>query len=294
MSKKNDYAKKMVEGIIEAVENGAKLPWQQTWSAGDVPRNALTGRAYRGINVWLTLIRTMVFGYTSNRWLTMKQANAAGGRIKKGEKPTWIVFWKERRFTDKDDDGEETTKTYMMMRVYKVWNVDQCQDLDENKLKKSAIQTNEGINPIEACESIVAGYKNPPKRAAGQPSYRPSSDTVRMPAMNRFDSSESYYSTLFHELAHSTGHETRLKRASVTGPVWFGSETYSREELVAEMSAAMLCGHAGIDNEATTNNTTAYLQGWVKALKEDPNALVDAAQAAQKAVDHILGTSFKK
>jgi len=288
MSKK-DYAKKMVASVLEAVDRGQGLPWQRTWSAGDVPRNAVTGRAYRGINVWLTLCQAMVHGYTSNRWLTMKQANGAGGKIRKGQKPTWIVFWKKRQF--KDMDEEETVRTVMMMRVYKVWNVDQCENLDEAKLKRSVVVTRD-IDPIEACEAIVADYNNPPKRAAGQPSYRPSTDTVRMPAMNRFDSSEAFYSTLFHELAHSTGHETRLKRAGVTGVTWFGSETYSREELVAEMTASMLCGHAGIGNEATFTNSVAYLQGWVKKLKEDPNALVDAAQAAQKAYDHILNVSF--
>lgn len=281
---RKDYAKLIAENLIAKVESGVALPWHKSW-AGDVPRNALTGRPYRGVNVWITSLTSLAEGYESNRWLTFRQAKEAGGSVKKGEKATWVVFWKLLRKGEGDDE-----RVIPLMKVYKVFNVDQCTGLDPEKLAPARMANDNP--PLEVAESIVQGYSDPPHMAKGEPSYAPATDTVRMPERKRFDGSEEYYSTLFHELAHSTGHKKRLGRAGVTGAIRFGSETYSREELVAEMSAAMLCGHAGIDGEIF-DNSAAYVAGWLGYIKKDPRALVDAAQAAQKAVDHILGTTFE-
>jgi len=120
--------------------------------------------------------------------------------------------------------------------------------------------------------------------------YRPSTDTVEMPSKSLFSSIEEYYSTLFHELTHSTGHASRIGREGIKQLNTFGSESYSREELIAEMGAAMLCGVTGID-QATIQNSAAYLKTWIERLKSDSKLLVSAASAAQKASDYILRKS---
>ena len=147
-------------------------------------------------------------------------------------------------------------------------------------------------SPIESAEAIVKGMPNPPAfEQDSQAAYIPSRDAVTMPSRTAFESQSEYYSTLFHELTHSTGHAKRLAREGFD-PQKFGSESYSREELIAEMGSAMLCGIAGIE-QATISNSAAYLQSWIKRLKADSRLVVSAASAAQKAADYIRGESAK-
>jgi antirestriction protein ArdC len=144
------------------------------------------------------------------------------------------------------------------------------------------------INPIEECESVVKGMPNAPGVVQDSRAfYRPSTDTVGMPAISAFNSAEEYYSTLFHELTHSTGHSCRVGREGIMEHNPFGSDDYSKEELVAEMGAAMLCGVAGIESH-TINNSAAYLQTWINRLQSDSRLIVSAASQAQKAADYIL------
>jgi antirestriction protein ArdC len=150
------------------------------------------------------------------------------------------------------------------------------------------------FTPIECCEQIVAGYKGAPEVTHGhtKAAYRPSADEVIMPSAERFHSNEEYYSTLFHEFTHSTGHKSRLARKGIVdADASFGDDKYGREELVAEMGAAFLCGHAGIE-ASTIDNSASYLAGWLKVIKGDPKLIVQAAGAAQKAADLILGTTW--
>jgi antirestriction protein ArdC len=147
--------------------------------------------------------------------------------------------------------------------------------------------------PIESAEAIVAGMPNPPAFEQDfQAAYIPSRDTVTMPSRTAFESQAEYYSTLFHELTHSTGHAKRLAREGFDSPQKFGSESYSREELIAEMGSAMLCGVAGIE-QCTLANSAAYLKSWIARLKADSKLVVQAASAAQKAADYIRGESAK-
>jgi antirestriction protein ArdC len=142
-------------------------------------------------------------------------------------------------------------------------------------------------DPIETCEQIVTNMPNPPAfEQSDKAWYSPSRDVVGMPARRLFHSSEEHYSTLFHELAHSTGHAKRLHRDDFDNPVSFGSESYSKEELIAEMTAAMLCGIAGIEQKIL-ENSAAYLKTWIVRLRSDSRLLVSAASQAQKAADFI-------
>ena len=161
-------------------------------------------------------------------------------------------------------------------------------------LPASVLQETRTNNSIETCEKIVANMPNPPALEQSDKAwYSPNSDAVGMPARGLFHSSEEYYSTLFHELAHSTGHAQRLHRDDFDNPVSFGSDSYSKEELIAEMTAAMLCGIAGIEQK-TLENSAAYLKTWIARLKSDSRLLVSAASHAQKAADFVQGKAISQ
>jgi antirestriction protein ArdC len=266
----------ITEQIVKQLESGV-APWHKPW-ATQIPRNLASGRAYRGINVFLLASR----GYGSPYWLTYKQATERGGHVRKGEHGSKVVFWKIGTREVEDADGETMQKQSFLLRYYTVFNVEQCEGVP-------APGADRAVNPIEECERIVAGMPNPPAITQdAQAWYRPSTDTVGMPARNAFDSAEDYYSTLFHELTHSTGHPSRIGREGIEKLNTFGSESYSREELIAEMGAAMLAGVAGIERR-TLANSASYLKSWINVLKADSRMVVGAASQAQKAADYIQG-----
>jgi antirestriction protein ArdC len=173
-----------------------------------------------------------------------------------------------------------------------VFNAEQVDGI-EAKLPKA--EPRAVVEPIAAAEAIVAGMPNAPKISlrGSQPCYRPKADEVEVPERDRFESAEEFYSTMFHELAHATGHESRLNRPEVTGTICFGSDDYSSEELVAEMAATFLSGRAGIESK-TIENSAAYLDHWRRKISEDPKLVVTAAARAQKAADYVLGENAKE
>lgn len=261
--------------IIESLNIGI-VPWRKPWNV-DMPKNIASGKAYRGVNV--LLLQSAPF--QSPWWLTFNQAQAMDGCVKRGEKGTPVVFWK---IFDKEDGQGKRQKSFVL-RYYTVFNVEQCQGI-----KVPTALPREAFDPIEACDRLVASYVNPPfiEHGGGCACYLPSVDRIRMPAREAFDSVPAYYSTLFHELVHSTGIAARLNRKGVTDPVRFGDHSYAQEELVAECGAAFLAATAGISN-ATLTNSSAYIQSWVKKLRNDPRMIVDAAAQASKASDLIIG-----
>jgi antirestriction protein ArdC len=267
--------------ILAELERGV-VPWRKPWSA-KLPVNLISQKPYRGLNV-LTLGSQ---GYPSRFWLTFNQANKLGGKIRRGEHSSPVIYWnvgEEREYTTRD--GETRVSKPFLLRYSNVFNLSQTEGID---LPASALQETRTNNPIEDCEQLVAGMPKPPMREQSDHAwYRPASDTVGMPARALFASSEEYYSTLFHELTHSTGHASRIGREGIEQLNTFGSESYSREELVAEVGAAMLCGVTGIENR-TLENSTAYLKTWIERLRSDSRLIVSAASAAQKAADYILG-----
>ena len=271
----------ITEKIIKQLESGV-APWRQPWTCQS-PANLVTQKEYRGLNVFTLASQ----GFPSRFWLTFNQASKLGGRILKCEKSSPVIFWNlgdERETTTQD--GATKTSRPLLLRYYSVFNLSQAEGID---IPASLLHETRTKDPIETCEQIVASMPNPPVfEESDKAWYSPSNDAVGMPARDLFHSSEEYYATEFHELAHSTGHAKRLHRENFDNPVSFGSESYSKEELVAEMTAAMLCGVAGIEQK-TLENTAAYLKTWIARLKSDSRLLVSAASQAQKAADFIQG-----
>lgn len=274
----------ITERIMDQLEKG-EVPWHRPWACQEwFAKNLISKKEYRGVNAFLTNSQ----GYDSPYWLTFKQAQDLGGSVKKGEHGTPVVYWNWVNKTDKDPDTEEElTKNIPFLRYYTVFHVSQC-DLPEGKVPEVKAVDN-GLNPIDICEKVTSRMPKRPEIKYGQQRafYKPAQDTVNMPKFQSFDNAEAFHSTLFHELVHSTGHESRLNRKGITELSSFGSTEYSKEELVAEMGAAFLCGHCGIENK-TVDNSVAYIQSWLKRLRSDKKLVVMAAAKAQKAADFIL------
>ncbi|HBJ85568.1 MAG TPA: hypothetical protein DDZ88_17165 [Verrucomicrobiales bacterium] len=268
--------------IIEKLEQG-EIPWKKSWNAQtQAPRNLSSGKLYSGINVFLLLSAR----YQSPYWLTFKQATERGGSVRKGEKGYPVVFWSK---TEKTDEETGEVKEVGFLRYYTVFNVAQIDGLkDIPTIEVHQIQ--EGAEQFDLAEQIVATMPQRPEIHHGftRACYSPADDSVSMPTKNAFVGGAEYYSTLFHELAHATGHENRLGRHQTIKNHSFGSQDYSKEELVAEFGSAFLCAEAGV-SMAVLDNQAAYIQGWLKALKNDSKLLVTAAAQAQKAADFIMG-----
>jgi len=274
----------VTEKIAEKLEQG-EVPWHMPWhSSAGSPKNFVTMKDYRGINI----ILLSMSGYSCPYWISFKQVKEKGGRVKAGEKGTLIVFYKWLEHEDKENP-EDVTRI-PMLRYYYVFNLEQTTGIDF-KMPEEALN---GNSKIDNCENIVNGYIDKPKIVCSRKAcYSPSFDCIQMPSLEQFESSEFYYSTLFHEMVHSTGHENRLNRRTVTDLCPFGSSNYSKEELVAEIGAAFLCGITGIENK-TIDNSTAYIRGWLRVLRNDRRMVVLAAGAAQKAADYIQNRNTNK
>jgi len=273
----------ITDRVIALLQQGT-IPWHQPWHTNhQPPANLISKKAYRGVNVFL--LNSM--SYTSPHWLTFKQAQELGGNVRKGEKACPVIFWK---WLDVEEDGE--IRKVPMLRYYSVFNVSQCDGLPPGKIASPEPITRE-FTPIEDAERIVEAMPQKPEIKLGlsKAFYSPSSDLVGMPNPESFVTGEAYYNVLFHELTHSTGHKNRLARKGVVESNSFGSNEYSREELIAEMGAAFLCGFCGIE-QTTIENSAAYIQNWLKALRGDEKLVVLAAAQAQKASDFILNVKF--
>jgi antirestriction protein ArdC len=272
----------VTEKIIKQLEEGV-CAWNKPW-ASKPAANLISQKEYRGLNTFLLGSQ----GYASQYWLTYAQAVKLGGHVKKGEKSSLVVFWNigEERTIVNRETGKEKLSKAILLRYYSVFNLAQTEGIAEKLGLDKQIPV---VPSLDTCEEIVAGMPSPPKREQdAKACYVPSADVVRMPARELFASPESFYSVLFHELGHSTGHASRLNRAGIMEKHSFGDADYSREELVAEMTAAMLCGVCGI-SPAVIDNSAAYLHNWIQVLKGDAKLLIQAASAAQKASDYIRG-----
>ena len=224
--------------ILEQLEKG-RVPWRQPWSEAGPPKNMITGRSYRGLNILLL----SSLGYPHNLFLTLKQIN-----------------------------------------------IDQCVNIPDEKLPE--LHFNENVQ-LQTCEEVLANMPQKPKiQHKGQEAYySPTADIINMPKLKSFVDSEAYYTTLYHELVHSTGHESRLKREAVMNPEKYGSESYSEEELVAQIGACFLASHTGCSLKHFENDV-AYIQGWLNRLKDDRRLLLFASSKAQRATDFILNNQL--
>jgi antirestriction protein ArdC len=271
----------ITERIIEALEKG-DIPWKKTWI--NAPKNSISKKEYRGIN---RLLLSMT-DFNSPYFLTFKQARDLGGYVKKGSRGIPVVYWHlcKVRKNEEEEMTEISEKTIPFMRYYIVFNIEQVEGIDKSKFTEHK----RDFKPVETCKNIVKGYKDSPVilHQGFQPAYIPAIDTVEIPLPENFTSEENYYSTLFHELTHSTGHKNRLDRKEVAFTQRFGSCNYAEEELVAEIGASFLCSYAGIEN-TTIDNSTAYIQGWLKVLNDDRKMIINAASRAEKSMKHIMG-----
>ncbi len=283
----------ITDRICEMLEQGV-IPWHKPWRTtdGQAVKNLVSKHNYRGINV--PLLSCM--GYDSPYWLTYNQAKKLGGHVGKGQKGTPVIFWKWREFEEEVEgkNGTETRKRSVpFLRYYTVFNLEQIEGLPENKIPE-APTTIKPIEPIEECKKIVDGYKNAPeiRHGGNRAYYNPALDLIGMPKAETFESREAYYDTCFHEMVHSTGNTKRLDRP--VGVSSFGSKMYSKEELVAEMGAAFLCGESGIEERPLIENQAGYIQSWLQSLRNDRKLVIMAAAQGQKAADHILNRQFQK
>ncbi|MCU0440407.1 MAG: zincin-like metallopeptidase domain-containing protein [Raineya sp.] len=276
----------ITEKIIQALEKGI-VPWKQPFksiSTGLLPHNFVTGKRYRGVN----LILLGSLNYPIPAFFTFQQINELGGKVKKGEKGTPVIYWNT---TEKENEKGETEKK-SFLKYYTVFNIGQTEGIEIPTKYTNLIQWSESerlIQKNENCERIIEEYPNKPIisiEEGNKAAYYPKLDKIVMPTMAQFFSDDEYYATLFHELIHSTGHEKRLSRPSLTEMAKFGDEKYSKEELVAEIGATFLCAEAGI--ESTFGNSTAYIQGWINRLKDDKKLIISASRQAQEAVEYIF------
>jgi antirestriction protein ArdC len=275
----------ITDRIIKQLESGA-APWHKPWQTrgqGGLPRNLITGHEYRGINVWVLLSS----GHSSPYWLTFRQTKELDGHVRHGESGLPIVYWQFGR-REVQDGVEVIEKRSVLCRYYTVFNSEQCEGLRLQPLQP--VEDQPQVDPIQSCEQVVSDWQTKPaiRHGGDKACYSKNLDYVQMPDRSSFEGAEEYYSTLFHELTHSTGHPERLNRQTLTEFERFGDANYSREELVAEMGAAFLAGYCGIENR-TINNSTAYLASWLKALQDDSRLVLVAAGQAQRAADLILG-----
>ena len=278
----NKVYKIVTDRLIKMLEQGV-VPWRCPWSGG-IPMNFISKRPYSGINILLLGMLNYKYPY----FLSRNQVTVLNEKIKSGEKSNLVIFYRAYRQKKKNKDeksGNEETEiiTKYVLRYYSVYNIDQTTIKVPQKAK---------FNPILACDQVVSKMPLKPMIISKHQKayYSPVQDIVNMPEFNSFKDSESYYSTLFHELVHSTGHQSRLNRDTVTLSHAFGDSQYSEEELIAEIGAAFLSAHSGISNH-TINNSAAYIEGWLNVIEKDSRFIFKCSKMAKEAMEFILKDS---
>lgn len=268
-----DLYQETTAAIIEQLEAGA-IPWVKSWDTGDYfPHNAISRRAYSGINVLILMLKAHARGYPSPRWLTFKQALAAGGCVRKGEKGTGIIFVKAMTFHEDGKDPRRST----MLRAFSVFNAAQIDGLPAPEPTPELPPSNVDEFVVKTGARVFIG--------PNEPCYVPSLDQVMMPPRVSFHGDEHYHATLLHELCHWSGAKHRLDR-DMTGR--FGTQSYAAEELVAELGAAFLCAHLGVKGEL---RHAGYIGNWLQLLRSDPKAIFTASAKASQAADYLRAFS---
>lgn len=283
-----DVYQMVTDRIIAKLEAGV-VPWRQEWhGVMEGAFNRITKKPY-------SLINQMLLSH-DGEYASLKQWNKLGGHVKKGEKGEIVVFWKINRYTrtetkvNKDGEEEEVlkVKTVPILKYYYVFHISQIEGVEPLDIQKPT-----NIDPIGKAEEVITNYVNKDglKFQNNMPSnrayYAPMLDLVVVPMLNQFEKPNEYYATAFHELIHSTKHQTRLNRSNDCVSA-FGSEDYSKEELVAEIGSCNLMNIVGIETEGTFNNSASYINSWLKVLKNDRRLIVNASAQAQKATNYIL------
>jgi antirestriction protein ArdC len=267
-----DIATHVTNSIIASLEQGT-IPWHKPWTCGR-PKNLVTGKDYHGINFML-----LSMGKDSS-YCTYKQALSIGANVKEGMKGTPVVYY---NFIESVKDGKKSTIPFMKYST--VFGVSQLENVPAKYMPIAR-----EIPPLEEVDKLIEKHHPIINHGGSKACYSPSSDEITMPDRNTFDGTGEYYSTLLHEVSHWTGHSTRLNREGITGTINFGSEVYSKEELIAEMSAAFMCTEFGIDN--TLKNSTGYIQGWLSKIKGDRKLIIQSASQAGKVFNFLTGKNI--
>lgn len=287
--KLNYKQEEILNKIINLLEN-QDLKWLKNWSCGEF-KNYISKKSYKGINSFILNINNIENGFKSPYYLTFLQVKNLKGFVKSESKATPIFFYEIKKEKIKEEVIKEGIKTTTekeirkpILRVYYVFNIEQTniKPIGEEKTLKT---------PIENAEQIILNFKDKPliyEIKQEQAFYSPNDDKIIIPLKEDFKTIEDFYSTLYHELSHSTGHKKRLHRDTIENINYFGSLEYSKEEIIAELSDCFLCARAGIEN-TTLNNNTAYIKGWLKNMKEDKTFLFKVVKEAQKSADYITG-----
>ena len=281
MTKTNVYDM-VTERIIAELEKGI-IPWEKPWTGvRDGAFNRITKRPYSLINQMLLQHR--------GEYATFKQWSELGGHVRKGEKSEIVVFWKIlEQLETNEETGEKEIKKIPLLRYYNVFHISQVDGVEP----LAPEQLNNDITPIEAGDKIITDYitrehLNFIECKSNKAYYSPSADTVKVPLKEQYNLINEYYSTTYHELIHSTGHKNRLNRLHTGAIAAFGSEDYSKEELVAEIGSATIMNMLGIETTKTFRNSTAYIQSWLQVLRNDNKFIISASSKAEKAVNYIM------
>lgn len=276
----------VTDRIIEQMNAGI-VPWHQPWVGGAAMAISYTTRkAY-------SMLNQLLLG-KPGEWLTWNQIQAKGGRVNPGAKSRFCVYCQPVQKEQLDPEtGEKVSDSYLLLKWYRVFHLDDTQGIES---LCTTVTPGDSLPPIEQAELAIEGYLSRESSLRffnDQPSasayYSPSKDEVVVPMLAQYALAEEYYSTAFHELTHSTMHETRCNRQSEASITRFGDSAYSREELVAEIGSAMICNRLGIEHEKAFKNSAAYIQSWLKALKNDNRMIIWAAKKAEEAARYILG-----
>lgn len=270
----------ITERIIEQLENGV-IPWQKPWSGThNGAYNRISNKPY-------SLLNQMILKH-NGEYATFKQWSDLGGKIRKGEKSEVVTFWKIQPYEDENENGEKVIKQIPLLRYYNVFHISQVDGVEPKEQLKIS-----DLEPIEEAEKIKTDYMNREhlkifEKVTNDAFYLPIQDYIQVPCKEQYQDIEEFYSTLFHEMIHSTGHKSRLNRPDMQGIVRHGSEKYSKEELTAELGSAMIINILGIETEKSFKNSSGYIQDWLQVLKNDNKFIVSASSKAEKAVKYIL------
>ncbi len=280
----------IAQRIIDSLEANV-IPWKKPWTALPA-QNLFSRKEYRGINQMLLSLIPTKYPF----FFTFQQAKEHGGHIIKGSKSIPVYFYKPLTYLDNKqpikEDGSANEKSWFMMKQFQVFTIEQCEGIQVEQFIDPVID----FEPVLKAENLVKAWLESQKMevlGAQGAAYSPSKDYLLMPAENMFHSVDAYYSTMFHEMIHSTGHSSRLNRDGFNPETYHTrkSKGYAFEELIAEFGAAMLASYCGVDTSLEEGQSTAYIKGWLEVFKADPQIAYKAASKAQAAVDFILNAT---
>jgi len=292
MLTQGEIRQQITDKIVAAIKAGTP-PWRKTWRSNGncgTPTNAVSNKGYRGINILLLELAALERGYESRWWASYRQWQNLGGQVRRGEHGTQIVFYRPIVRKVMDDAGEEKTESFPILRTWTIFNVAQVEGDGVERLR-SINHAPANFVDYTPAEQVIAATRADIRFGGNRAFYQPGGDFIQLPPKDSFLGQHEFYHTSHHELAHWSGHESRLNRLSKNAR--FGDRAYAFEELVAEIGGCFLSNETGIPQSDDLSNQHAYLGHWLEVLGNDPNAIIRASSQASAASDFILSFSRK-